>query len=133
MAASGSWIFLAVALVLNATANLLIKFGVVKATADGPIMQDGLVAGGLRILSSPLIVGGVLCFGLNLAAYMLALQKLAISIAYPIMVSVGFAIIVVIAGWRLQERLSTIQWVGVALILLGVYLVASRAGTQLNP
>lgn len=132
MAQSSSWLLLSIALVLNATANLMIKFGIVRATVEGPIMKDGLVPGAIRIVTSPLIVGGVLCFGLNLAAYMLALQKLAISIAYPIMVSVGFAIIVSIAGWRLHERLTATQWLGVALILCGVYLVASRAGAQLN-
>jgi multidrug transporter EmrE-like cation transporter len=51
--------------------------------------------------------------------------------AYPIMVSAGFAIIVIVAGLYLHERLNFLQWAGVVLILTGVWLVASQAGRQL--
>ena len=57
--------------------------------------------------------------------------RLPISVAYPIMVTAGFAIIVVVAGVSLHERLAVTQWVGVAMILGGVWLVASKAASQL--
>jgi multidrug transporter EmrE-like cation transporter len=64
--------------------------------------------------------------------YAYALQKLPISVAYPIMVACGFAIIVTVAGWVLHERLSPWQWVGVLAILVGVFLVARDAGRQIG-
>jgi drug/metabolite transporter (DMT)-like permease len=48
------------------------------------------------------------------------------------MVTGGFAIIVVVAGVMLGERLSAPQWAGVAAILLGVFLVARDAGRQMG-
>ena len=60
------------------------------------------------------------------------MQKLPISVAYPIMFTCGFAIIVTVAGVILRERLTPLQWVGVAAILLGVFLVARDAGKQLG-
>jgi multidrug transporter EmrE-like cation transporter len=117
---------LATALVLNATANLMIRAGAraiaarhLEATAV-PVLA-ALKAG----LTNPWIIGGVVCFALNLAAYSYALTKLPVSMAYPIMVSVGYAIIVCGAAVWFSERLNVWQWVGVGVILAGVWLVAS--------
>ena len=73
---------------------------------------------------------GLTCFAANVVFYTYALVRLPISVAYPIMVTCGFAIIVVVAGLKLHERLSPIQWVGVAAILIGVWLVANDAARQ---
>jgi drug/metabolite transporter (DMT)-like permease len=48
------------------------------------------------------------------------------------MVITGFAIIVVVAGNVLHERLTVAQWVGVGAILVGVTLVARDAGRQMG-
>ena len=50
------------------------------------------------------------------------------SLAYPIMVSVGGVIIVCGAAVWFGERLSPWQMVGVGIILLGVWMVASGMG-----
>ena len=74
----------------------------------------------------------MVCFAANLLCYMYALQRLPISVAYPIMVTAGFAIIVVVAGIYLHERLAVSQWIGVVMIMVGVWLVASKAAGQLQ-
>ena len=119
-------ISLVVALVLNATANLLIKAGA-KAIQQQHVGEAALpLLGALKAaVVNPWIIGGVLCFGLNLAAYSYALTKLPVSLAYPIMVSVGYAIIICGAAVWFSERLSPRQIVGVAVILAGVWIVAS--------
>lgn len=116
---------LVAALILNATANLLIK-----ASAGSPGGSADLLSGGagsaLKALAGNwLFLLGLVCFALNLVAYQYALKVLPISVAYPIMVASGYAIIVVVAGGWMQERLVTAQWVGVTLILAGVLLVSS--------
>ena len=117
---------LAVALVLNATANLMIRAGArgIAAKCPGEAAVPILVAMKAAIVN-PWIIGGVVCFGLNLAAYSYALTKFPVSMAYPIMVSVGYAIIICGAAVWFSERLNVWQWVGVGVILAGVWLVAS--------
>lgn len=117
------------ALLLNATANLLIK-----AAARGMEEAGGLLSGGIlpairMVATNWLFLVGVVCFGLNLLAYLYSLQRLDISLAYPIMVSCGYAIIVVVARF-MGERLAAAQWVGIGLMLVGVWLVGTsvRAG-----
>jgi multidrug transporter EmrE-like cation transporter len=128
-------IALTLALLLNAAANLMIRFGM--RAIDIELGGAGLMDGGpwvlVRILLRHWIVlAGIACFALNVVFYAYALQKLPISMAYPIMVTCGFAIIVVVAGLALDERLSAVQWLGVAAILIGVLLVAKDAGRQMG-
>jgi len=128
-------IALVVALVLNAGANLMIKFGMrgMDTALAGAGLLDGGVMGLLRlVLRNWILLAGLVCFGLNVLFYAVALQKLPISVAYPIMTTCGFVIIVVVAGFVLGERLTLLQWVGVVAILAGVVLVARDAGKQLG-
>ncbi len=112
------------ALVLNAIANLSMKIG----TQGGGLTNGGPVGAIKTVLGSPVLLIGLICFGCNVFLYMYALQSktLQISVAYPIMVGGGYAIISVSAFFlpSLNERLSAGQWVGVALILAGVLTVA---------
>ncbi len=115
---------LTAALVLNATANLLIKASAVQPAATGASAAGPLGTARALATNIPFLLG-LICFGLNLVAYQYALQKLQISIAYPIMVTCGYVIIVVVAGARMGERLEAVQWAGVGLILVGVWLVSA--------
>lgn len=126
---------LIVALSLNAAANLMIKFGMrgidLELNGASPL-ADGVIGLVRLMLRHWVLLAGLGCFALNVVFYAFSLQKLPISVAYPIMVASGFGIIVTIAGMMLGERLSLVQWVGVVAILLGVALVAKDAGRQMG-
>jgi multidrug transporter EmrE-like cation transporter len=126
---------LVIALVLNASANLMIKFAMRSIDlelAGGGIGSLG-AAGAIRlVLKNWVLLVGLCCFAANVVFYAYALQKMPISVAYPIMVASGFALIVLVAGAKLGERLTPVQWVGVLGILIGVVLVAKDAGRQMG-
>jgi multidrug transporter EmrE-like cation transporter len=132
---------LSVALVLNAGANLMIRFGMraIDLELGGESALDGGIIGLIKLLLRHWVVLlGLACFATNIVFYAYALQKLPISAAYPVMVIGGFVIIVIVSGMMLKERLTAVQWVGVAAIMIGVVLVARDAsrqmgGTQPNP
>ncbi len=116
------------AMILNAVANVLIKVGSSKAEAAGGLLAGGPIGAIKTVLTSPALLVGLTCFGLNAAFYMFALQSkdLKISLAYPIMVGGGYAIIASVGYLALKERLTPFQFVGVAMILIGVIIVASQ-------
>ena len=118
------------ALVLNAAANLMMKVGSSEVARGGGFFRDGALGALRSFLGSPILIAGLLCFGINAFLYMFALQSktLKISLAYPIMVGGGYAIIAVTAYFwpGLRERLDAVQWAGVMLILAGVFIVATR-------
>ncbi len=121
---------LIVALVLNATANLLMKIGMKSVQQSGGILRDGLVPAVKTVITSATLMTGLICFAVNALFYMYALQSkaLKISIAYPIMVGGGFALIAVIAWFHplLLERLTWGQMLGVALVLIGIVVIAAN-------
>ncbi len=121
-------IALAAALLLNASANLMMKTGMVRVQADGGVLAGGLAGAVRTVLTSPVLMVGLVCFALNAAFYMFALQSpvLKISLAYPVMVGGGYAIIATAAYLWLGERMTAGQWVGVVLVLAGVLTIAAR-------
>ncbi len=119
---------LVAALLLNATANLLMKVGARSVETSGVLLKGGLLAGVRTVLTSTTLMIGLACFALNAAFYVYALQSkaLKITLAYPIMVGGGFALIAVVAHLHpaLDETLTVGQKIGVALVLVGIVLIA---------
>ncbi len=121
-------IALIVAMVLNAVANLLLKVGMNKVAAGGGLFSGGAFGAVKTVLTSPFLLVGLTCFALNACFYMFALQSksLHISLAYPVMVGGGFAIISVVGYLAMGEHLTTPQKIGVALVLGGAMLIATQ-------
>ena len=121
---------LTIALVLNAAANLLMKSGMTKIHDSGGLLRDGPVQAVINVLTNPTLIIGLTCFALNAGFYMFALQSrtLKISVAYPLMVGGGYAIIAALGYLWLGERLTLAQIAGVAMIMVGVIVVASQTG-----
>ena len=120
-----------VALVLNAVANLMMRVGMTRIESSGGLFKNGFVAAVTSVLVSPVLLVGLACFALNAAFYMFALQSktLQISLAYPLMVGGGYAIIATVGYFSLGDHLNVAQKIGVALILGGLILVATQTGS----
>jgi multidrug transporter EmrE-like cation transporter len=110
--------FLALALTLNALANVLIKYSMSRNVP--PILPaHGILA---SFLSWPYLLG-LFCFAANLACYSMALRSLKISLAYPLMVSLGYLVILLFGWFLFGERLTPLQYAGIGIILVGVWMV----------
>jgi multidrug transporter EmrE-like cation transporter len=114
-----SYLILILAITFNAVANILMKVGMLRGK-----QVTGVAGFILGMIMNPVLVAGIICFALGLAAYCYVLTKMNLSIAYPIMTSVGY-VIVVIASWLfLKETITAIQVAGFSLIIAGVWMVA---------
>lgn len=109
------YLLLLVAAGLNAAANLLMKAGARGLPPGAPLTQA---------LTRPALWAGLVCFGLSLVGYTASLRQFEISVAYPVMVGIGFAVVVSMAALFFQEPLSAKKAAGIALIFLGVWLAA---------
>src|SRR5260221_2701250 len=76
-----------VGVLLNAAAQLLLKAG----TNAMPL--------GLRLAIEPHILGGLACYAISVVVWVVALSKVPVSIAYP-MLSIGY-VVNAIAAWDL--------------------------------
>lgn len=109
---------LTIALLLNAAANLLMKY----AAARTPPAAEG-IAGLLQTYLTWPFIAGLVCFGLNVLVYTQALKRLPISTAYPLMVSLGYLVILIVSFFLFQERLTLPKYFGAAMMLAGLWLL----------
>ncbi|MEQ9459927.1 MAG: SMR family transporter [Phycisphaeraceae bacterium] len=118
---------LAIGIISNAAANILIKTAM-RRLSDAQLGPAFF----LQAILDPILITGILCFGLALAFYAFALTKIDLSIGYPAMTSLG---LIIVAAWSavvFGEKLSIIRLAGMAAILLGVALLFWSSNGQQN-
>lgn len=72
------------------------------------------------------IGAGIFLFILQALAYTGALQFVEVSTAFPIG-SIGFVIVAILSRRMLNEPVTATRWIGIALIVAGVSLLAVHA------
>lgn len=66
------------------------------------------------------------CLGLAMALWLLVLQNIPVGIAYP-MLSLNFVWVTVLA-WKIwREPVTLRHWLGIALIISGIFILGSAA------
>ncbi len=114
---------------LNAVAQLLLKAG---ASSTGPILigapGTALARSALDLAQHPAILGGLACYAVSVVVWIVALSRVDVSIAYP-MLSIGYVVNALLAGWLFGEDVNAQRWLGIGVIVVGVVLVA-RSGSN---
>lgn len=107
--------------VLNAAAQLLLKAGT-NAVGHFDFHLDNVLPVGLKLALEPHILGGMACYGISLVIWIMALSRVPVSIAYP-MLSIGYVINAFVAWQWFGEALSAQKLVGIGFIVVGVYVI----------
>ena len=107
---------------LNAIAQLLLKAGTNKVGIFAFDASNALPVA-TKIAFEPYILAGVSAYVISLVIWILALSRVPVTVAYP-MLSLGY-LVAAGAGWLwLGEGLTPQKLCGLGLILAGVLLVA---------
>ncbi len=107
---------------LNAAAQLLLKAGV-NSVGLFEFSRTNLLPVGWKLATEPHIVGGLACYVISVVVWIMALSRVEVSVAYP-MLSVGYIVNAVAAWYLFGEALSPMRMAGIGVIILGVYIVA---------
>lgn len=118
MPAALALVLLLMAICLGAAGQLFIKIGL-SGLGDRP---PPLVVV-LSLFRSGYVAGGFACYALSSVLYLLALSKLALSYAYPL-VALSYVLVTILAWRVLHERIPAIRVLGLAVILAGVIIMA---------
>jgi len=107
---------------LSALAQIFLKQGVSKLqlTRNG----GGIVALAFGMVRQFYIWLWGICFVLATALWLLGLQKLELSYAYPL-VAFGYVIVNVLSAVFFHESVDRNRWIAVVVIGLGVMVIAS--------
>jgi len=116
------YIFLVIALILNASANILMKLGASRIPVN--IKELSFTEIITSIITNYFIIIGIIVFAFNVIFYIASLSKLNLSIAYPIMTAGGFLIISTFSFYYFKEPLTSVQIIGIILMAIGITLVA---------
>lgn len=108
---------------LNAAAQLLLKAGT-NAVGQFDFHLTNVIPVGLKIACQPFIVGGMACYAVSVVVWIMALSRVPVSVAYP-MLSIGYVVNAVIAHYWFGEALVLQKMLGIGFIIVGLVLVAN--------
>ncbi len=114
--------FIMTGVLLNAAAQLLLKAGT-NAVGHFELSAQNIVPVGMRLALEPHIAGGIACYVVSVVVWIVGLSRVDVSIAYP-MLSVGYVLNAVAAWYLFGESFTAQKLIGIAFIILGVFLVA---------
>ena len=106
---------------LNAAAQLFLKEGMRRIGHFEFVWAD-IVPITIQVAGNVFVLGGLLCYVVSVAVWLLVLSRVEVSFAYPLL-SVGYIVNAVGGYYLFQENLSLTRITGILIICVGVYFV----------
>jgi multidrug transporter EmrE-like cation transporter len=107
------------AVISAATGQVMLKHGMQVASARASASGSSLV---ITAATSPWVLSGLLVFGVSAIAWLAALSRVPLSVAYPFN-AVGYLVILTASIVILHERANLLTWAGSLLVVSGVIIV----------
>jgi multidrug transporter EmrE-like cation transporter len=114
------WLILFLGIAANASASVLVKMAVTPPRSL-PSLQDPWSA-----LGNAPLWAGVLLYGAAFVLYALALTKLPLNVAHPILTAGAIATVAMLSVVLFREPLPWTTAAGIALVIVGVLLITAR-------
>ena len=107
---------------LNAFAQLWLK---AATRISGPLVATDatVMARGLKLLAVPSLWYALTAYGVSVMVWIVGLSRVPVSQAYPLL-SLGYVLNIGLAWWLFSEVPNAQRVLGVAVIIVGVVLVA---------
>jgi multidrug transporter EmrE-like cation transporter len=117
-----SFSLLMTGVLLNAGAQLLLKAGT-NSVGVFEFSRDNILPVGWRLATEPHIVGGLACYVISVVVWVMALSRVEVSVAYPLL-SIGYVVNAIAAWYLFGEAVTPMRLAGIGVIIVGVCLVA---------
>jgi undecaprenyl phosphate-alpha-L-ara4N flippase subunit ArnF len=124
---------LATSIVASALAQLLMKAGMLVLHDQQQALDSfsDFVSALLYSGAGAWVVGGLVCYGISIVAWLRVLSAYALSYAYPML---GISYVLVYVGaviWpRLDEPVSVLRTTGILLVVAGIMLVTGSRSDE---
>ncbi|MDD3883571.1 MAG: SMR family transporter [Gallionella sp.] len=119
-----SFSLIVVGVLFNVAAQILIKAGT-NAVGYFEFSRENILPIGWKLATEPHILGAMGCYVFGVVIWILALSRVQVSIAYPLL-SLGYVVNAVAAWWLFNEAFNPAKVVGMGVIIVGVIII-SRA------
>jgi small multidrug resistance pump len=108
---------------LNVCGHVFLKVGMNQV---GPVGSRPTGQFALTAISNPYVLLGLAGYVSSVMGYIVVLSKTHLSVAYPILMSSGYALVVLVSFLWLREPFSAYKWLGIFAIFAGVILVSIK-------
>lgn len=109
---------------LNVCGHVCLKVGMNQV---GDLGNRSILEFAISSISNKFVLMGLAGYVSSVAGYVVVLSKTQLSIAYPILMSSGYALVVLVSFLFLKEPFGAIKWLGIALIFFGVLLIGIKS------
>lgn len=100
---------------LMVTGQMIFKYGLQGRTVESfPEI--------IKVMFSPIIILGLAIYAITAMLWLYILSRVPISFAYPIQ-ALAFPLVLVLSMWFFGESISLTRWIGIAVIMIGVFFV----------
>jgi len=107
-----SFLYIIGCVVFTVVGQLLIKHGAMQVKESGSLVVTA---------TNPFIIAGLLSALVAAVCWIKALQSYELSWAYPFM-ALSFLLVALLSCFLLGEHLKTTQWIGLAVVLVGLFI-----------
>ena len=119
-----SWWLIGLSVLTSVAGQTVIKVGVSQPKTENTMAGlYGLLA---TILGSPLILCGLVLYGIGALTWIAVLARLNLSYAYPLL-ALNFVLIALASRLFLGEAIPMMRWFGIAVICAGILVVAGSS------
>ena len=116
-----TFVFILTGVLLNALAQLLLKAGT-NAIGVIHLTAENWFSTGIKVATQLPILGGLSCYVISVLVWIVALSRVDVSIAYP-MISIGYIVNAIGAWYFLGEVISTQRILAIGVIVVGVIVL----------
>ncbi|MBI2264836.1 MAG: hypothetical protein HYU64_06635 [Armatimonadetes bacterium] len=109
-------LYILLSVALGVIGQVLFKLGVQKGA------PSDISLGTVRLLFTPLIMLGILCYVVSTLSWLTVLSQVKLSYAYPFL-SLSYVLLLGIASIFFGETIPLLRLIGVAFIGLGIFFV----------
>ena len=110
-----------------AVGQILIRRGMIEVGSLENYAPMALIAYFWHALCNPYVIGGTILNAVFYFLFLAALSWTDVTVALP-MTAIEYGFAAVLAVIVLKERVPPIRWAGIALVVLGVILIARGGG-----
>lgn len=110
---------------------ILVAWSVATSVSAQLLLRHGMSGlsevGGIELYTRALthwaVLAGLLAYVLSTVTWLAVLSRIDLSVAYPL-ASLNYVFVTALSGWVLRETVPLLRWIGTAIILVGILVVA---------
>lgn len=111
---------------IGVVGQILLKMGM-KQMGSFSLIQKGILLQYIKIFLNPYVFLGLVFYFLGTVFWLYLISRVPLNFAYP-MLSLSYIFVAIASIFLFHETVSPLNWVGIAVIMVGVVLVAQGRG-----